>query len=359
MSKKIGVALLGLGTVGSEVLTILRENKTYFEERYSLLIQVNLVYVRDLNKKRNVSLEGIELTDKMDHIVYSDRIDVCIECMGGNGTDKTYEMIMKMIEQRKSIVMSSKKCLALYREEIIKQVDRYNVQLRFDATVGGSIPICKLFQNLAGFDTVKKMYGIVNASTNYVLSLMRNQGMDLSNAIEMAKKKGYVENDPSNDLDGWDALYKMIIVLRFGLGITLKESMNDKKQEYISVVPEKLEILENENKSYDYKSDEICYKQIFYVSQISDKEFGSFVGFVNVEKNPLLANTNSSNNIIFVEHKYGGLRAYYGKGAGGKETAVVMVEDLIDAVINQGRIYDNEAIVLKQLGRDDVDVELF
>ena len=329
MVMKVGIALLGLGTVGATVLEILRENETYFEKEFGVHICVYFVYVRDVHKKRTVSLDKITVTDDVEMIMNSPQVDVCIECMGGSGTEETFDIIMRMIEKRKHVIMSSKKCLALYKSEIIEKVNQYHVQLRYDATVGGSIPICKVFQNLSGYDPIHRMYGIANATTNYVLTLMQDKGMDYRTALEMAQKEGYAENNASDDVDGWDALYKMCILLRFGAGIDVVTDQ---------IIPKGLEAiadigLETVTDSPSEKP-EHKIKQIFYVEQLTDDKIGYYVGPITVKTDTVLGNVEGQNNIIFVKNKYGGLRAYYGKGAGGKETAAIMVEDLLDAIFN-------------------------
>lgn len=221
--------------------------------------------------------------------------------------------------------MSGKKCLALHMDEIIESVNRYKVQLRYDATVGGSIPICKVFQNLSGYDLVNKIYGIANATTNYILSLMYSEGMDYQTALELAQSEGCAENDASDDVDGWDALYKMAILLRFGMGVEIALG---------SIAPVGIEGL----KDRADRETGSKIKQIFYAEKIGADEIRVYVGPKVVKEHSLLGSVDEKNNIIFAEHKYGGRRAYYGNGAGGRETAAIMVEDLLDAVCNEVRI---------------------
>lgn len=323
MSKKIGIAILGLGTVGANVLKILQENE--FERKYNIRFCVHFAYVRDLKKKRNVSLEGIKVTDDIEEITNSSLVDVCIECMGGSGTQKTYDIITRFIKKGKHIIMSSKKCLALYKNEIIELVEENNVLLRYDATVGGSIPICNVFQCLSGYDSVNRIYGIANATTNYVLTTMNNEGLNYKEALKKAYEEGYAENDSSEDVEGWDALYKMCILMKFGLGVDV-----DPRQ----IIPKGIESILNIS---DDKS-KFKVKQIFCAERVADNKFKYYVGPVKVPKDEILGNVDWQNNIIFVEHRYGGVRAYYGAGAGGKETAAIMVEDLMNLVNKIGSL---------------------
>lgn len=344
MVKEVGVALLGLGTVGSNVLKILLENKEYFEKEFNERINVYFVYVRNVYKKRDMDLEGITLTDKVEEIINSPQVDVCVECMGGSGTEVTYDIIMRLIKRRKHIIMSSKKCLALYKNEIVENVNKYNVQLRYDATVGGSIPICKVFQNLSGYDSINKIYGIANATTNYILSLMHDKGLDYHGALELAQKEGCAENDASDDVDGRDALYKMCILLRFGMGVDIVSD---------TIIPVGIE--DPEGLSCEKNVSKI--KQIFYAEKLKEDRIRVYVGPMVVGENSVLGSVEGKDNIFFAEHKYGGRRAYYGKGAGGMETASIMIEDLLDAIHNEVRIKPAEQYKdIEQMSRDEVKI---
>lgn len=322
MKKKIGVAILGLGTVGSSVLKILKDNEEWIKAEYELEIVIRYAYVRNINKQRDLPLEGIIITDDAKEIANDNKVDVCIECMGGSGTENTFEILLKMIEKGKHIIMSSKKCLALHKNELVEYTLKYHTQLRYDATVGGGIPICKTLQNLSGYDSIHKIYGIANATTNYILSLMCEEGVDYKTAFTMAQKAGYAENDASEDVDGWDALYKMCILLRFGAGIEVDAA---------KMSPQNLGVIPN----FSYQKNGNNIKQIFYAERKKDNKIEYYVGPVVVKPNEILGDVKGQNNIIFVEHEYGGLRAYYGKGAGGKETAAIMVEDLFDIINNK------------------------
>ena len=242
-------------------------------------------------------------------------IHVCIECMGGAGADKTVEMIEAAIKKGKHIVMSSKKVLALNMSRIIDLANYYNIQLRFEATVGGAIPICRTIMSMSNKNEINKMYGIINATTNFVLTLMEKYSIDMAEALDMAKKKGFTENDSSEDIDGWDAAYKMKILA----GIGMKADINCKELEPVSMMP-----------FHHVTSDQkVKIKQIFYVER-DGNEIKYYIGPVELESSSMMYHVRDNYNIIFVESRNSGIRAYYGKGAGGKETASVIYEDLLD-----------------------------
>lgn len=317
MAKRVGIAILGLGTVGMGVYRILEENKDYFEKNLNTSFEILYCYVRDINKKRDICTENIVLTNDVNQIANDSKVQICIECMGGSGTEETYEVVSKLIDSGKHMVMSSKKALALRMDEILKLVRDNHVEFRCDATVGGSIPICRMFKSISGYDYIEEMYGITNATTNYVLSLMREEELDFDRALDEARKRGYAENDVFDDINGWDALYKMVILLKMGCGIEcdLNEMRPSNEMTFDTSFTE---------------NDDTRTKQIFYIKRVSEKSFDYYVGPVKIKPDSLLWNTEWNSNIIFVKHKFGGLRGYFGAGAGGIETASVMVEDLLD-----------------------------
>lgn len=318
MIKIIGIGFLGLGTVGSKVLGFIQENQMVAGEKVDIKFEVHSIYVRDLIKKRDVDVSGINMTSHYEEVISNPNIQICIECMGGAGTDKTYEIISAAMKNGKHVIMSSKKCLALYMNQIIEAANYYNIQLRFEATVGGAIPICRTLMNMSRNDQINKMYGIVNATTNYVLSSMEQSNTEFEQALRIAKEKGLAENDSSEDITGWDATYKMSILARVGM--------------HLDIGCEKLTPVSTNIMAGRKVSKDTSIRQAFYLERHEDNKVSYYVGPVEVQKNSILGNVKDNFNIIFTDSSSSGLRAYYGRGAGGEETAAAMYEDLLDIV---------------------------
>ena len=175
--KKIGVSILGFGTIGTSVYKILEEQKDFIAKTYGYEMVIRNILVKDINKKRNVS-DTVQIVDDVSYIVNDADTYIVVECVGGHAADETYDNVLKLIKAKKNIVFSSKKCLATYRKEIISAASENDVQIRYDATVGGGVPIFHLLDNLYGTDRIHKVYGIANASTNYILSLMKEADLD-------------------------------------------------------------------------------------------------------------------------------------------------------------------------------------
>lgn len=331
MSKVIGIGFLGLGIVGSQVVSYIKENEAYVEDVYGMKFSVLAVYVRDIKKKRDVDTSDIYLTTDVAEIVENPDIQVCIECMGGAGMEGTYDAVMKAIRKGKHVVMSSKKCLAFHGAEIIEAANQNNAQLRFEASVGGCIPICRSLMQMSKGDEVMKIYGIVNATSTYILSAMENYNIDFDEALQQAKEKGFAENNSSEDIMGLDTLNKMRILLMLGMKVDV--DCNDIK-------PISIENIGNEISN----GEDSTIRQVFYIEKTLQDDINCFVGPQILKDDSMLKSVSDNYNMIFVESKHSGLRAYYGKGAGGRETASVMFDDLIDVVQSKYRFEDIKPI---------------
>jgi homoserine dehydrogenase len=340
MTKIIGIGFLGLGTVGSQVLNLIKENQLLIEETYHIKFVVHSILVRDIDKKRDVDVSGIYMTSDYEEVIQNPNIQVCFECMGGAGNHKTYEMIKAAINNGKHVIMSSKKCLALYMNQIIEASNSNKVQLRFEATVGGAIPICRTLMSMSKNNGIKKMYGIVNATTNYIVSLMERTQMNFDKALELAKEKGFAENDPSEDIDGWDALYKMSILSRVGMNIDIA---CDK------LTPVSIRSTVDKRKALRKITTNNKVRQIFYIERLENNNISYYIGPVELEMNSMLSSVKENYNMIFVESRNSGLRAFYGKGAGGIETASVMYEDLLDIFKNSFRFEAAKKVKCKNI----------
>lgn len=341
--QKVGVAFIGFGTVGEEVFKLLKESHLLGDNKFEIEFEVHAIFVRDINKKRIVDVSDIHITSNYLDIINNPDIQICIECMGGAAANKTVEIVEAAIKKGKHIVMSSKKVFAHNMSYIIDLASYYNVQLRFEATVGGSIPICRTLMSMSSTDEISRMYGVINATTNYVLSLMEKWDIDMDKAIDIAKKKGITENDSSEDIDGWDAAYKMKILTGIGMKVDINCS---------EVYPVSMNTYKNEKK---FKNTII--RQIFYVER-NDNKISYYIGPVELEKTNMMYNVRDNYNIVFVDSRSSGIRAYYGKGAGGKETASAMHEDLLDIIKHNYWLELSEKAICEKLNVNKINLVL-
>jgi homoserine dehydrogenase len=312
--KKIGIALFGLGTVGREVFLQLEANRRYLQEEFHIDACILAIYVKDLSKKRDIKLDGIHLTNDVQEILHNPQIQLCVECMGGVGDDITKQIVEEALKSGKHVIMSSKKTLANNLSDFLKLAQESKVQLRFDACVGGGIPICQVLLNSSSENHIKKIYGIINATTNFILTAMEEHQWSFEQALTVAKQKGYAENEWATDLDGWDAIYKMKILA----GLAWKKDLVEQNLQPTSLFEQNGCSLERTG-----------IRQLFYIEEKAGI-ISYYVGPFDVSKFPAFKHVSGTQNCVMVDYENSGLRSFYGNGAGGKETASVMIEDLFD-----------------------------
>jgi homoserine dehydrogenase len=314
--KKIKVGLLGLGIVGAELANIISSNKEAVKQKYGIEMEIGKAFVRDLQKKRSTDIAPSSLTNDA-YEVLSDSDIVC-ECMGGSGTETTKDYVIRCIESGKPVIMSSKKVIALYGKDILDLCMSKKSLIRFDATVGGGIPIAKVIKECFKGERITKAVGILNATSNYIYSSMERKGYSFEQALKKAQELGYAENDPTEDIDGFDALYKVVVLSLFAMKswVNIKE-MSTKSFSSIDLIDMK------------YAQD-LGYK--IKPLAILEKKNGTFiyrVGPCLIAENHIAANIINNFNIIVFEGSNSGKLGFYGQGAGSKPTASAMYDDLI------------------------------
>ena len=317
--KKVNVAILGFGIVGSKVYEIIQENRNTWRKQYQIEVQVVQVLVKNKKKKRSVMIDSSLLTENPSDLVNRLDVDLCFECMGGGSCDSTKEYILQLLEQKKDVIMSSKKCLALYGDEILKTARKNGRTVRFEATVGGGIPIIQSIQNSSYGEQIQKIYGVLNATSNYILSKMILEGMSYEAALNAAKEAGYAENDPSEDVEGMDAAYKLMLLVKEAMGREV--SMEQFRRVSIeNVTPEMI---------VEAKQQHEVFKQVAYARITKDGKVDVSVEPQRISEQSILNCAAENNNIICTEGTRTGMRAYFGQGAGANPTASVMIDDLL------------------------------
>lgn len=322
MAKVVKIGFLGLGVVGGRLLEILRENQQKLMAEYGIEIIPEVVLVRDPTKARAIDLSGLRLTTDENELIENEEISILVECMGGAGTEQTRDILLRAMKRKKHIIMSSKKCLASYCKEILETAEDNGDQIRYDATVGGGIPICSILRNMAKGEEITGIYGILNSTSNYILSSIHEEGVTFSEAVEAAKKKGYTENDPSEDVDGWDAAYKLVILMNLGMNLTC---------EMKSIHPEPMKVVISDADQLQQNS---LVKQVAFARRDEDNSISYYVGPCQMKADKLLARVNGNNNMILIESRESGVRAFYGQGSGAGPTASIMYDDLLDVLCN-------------------------
>ncbi|MBQ7058194.1 MAG: homoserine dehydrogenase [Firmicutes bacterium] len=321
--KTVGIGILGLGTIGGELVQIILKNQPRIREFYGIDLQIRGIFVRDVTKKRAIDTTGLPLTDNAESIIEDENVQLIMECMGGSGTEHTYPLIKRAIELKKNVVMSSKKVLALHGQELLELSRKNKSVLCYDATVGGGIPIEKVVENSFYYQEIRKIYGILNGTSNFICSNMFLKHKSFKQALKEAQKLGYAENDPSDDIDSYDALYKAEI-----LALMCMERIFDlnavKPRTIRGISNFDFEMLEEEG--YTIKplvSLEIKGEDLYYI-------IGPAV--VSIEDN-VVSGVDANNNIIAVIGSKSGELSFSGQGAGKSPTASVMFDDLLNTLL--------------------------
>lgn len=318
--ESIKIGLLGCGTVGTGVLKVFRKNGKIITEKVGRPLEVKKVLVRDKNKKREAVDEAILTTDPKE-ILEDPEIKIVVEVMGG--IDPTKEYILHALKNGKSVVTANKDLLALFGKELLETADSCNVDLRFEASVAGGIPIIgPLKESLAG-NKIKKVLGIINGTTNYILTKMHAHDSDFGEVLKEAQRLGYAEADPTADIEGLDAARKIAILA--SIAFNSRVTFSDVYVEGITKIT-----------SYDiYYAKELGYViKLLGIAQEEKDEIDVRVHPVFIPSHHPLASVDDVYNAVYVEGDAVGDAMFFGRGAGELPTASAVVGDIIAVARN-------------------------
>jgi len=218
--KEIKVGLIGFGTVGSGVARILQINSRLIEKRMGAKLILKRIADVDLRTDRGVKLRPGVLTSRAEDVIQDPEIDILMELIGGIEPAKTF--ILKAIRSRKHIVTANKALLALHGDEIFREAHRFGVDVNFEASVGGGIPLIRSIKEGLVANRIHSIFGILNGTSNYILSKMTDEGGNFREVLKEAQQKGYAEADPTYDIEGIDAAHKLAILARLAFGTPLR-----------------------------------------------------------------------------------------------------------------------------------------
>lgn len=322
LKKTLKVAVLGLGTVGSGLPIILQEQKDKIEQIAGMEIIITKALVRDVKAKKGLAQKyDIKLVLDIKEIVQDSEIDVVVELIGG--VELARDFIKEALNARKHVVSANKDLVATYGEELITLAKAQKVNFYYEAAVAGGIPILRTLSSSLSADGIYEVLGIINGTTNYMLTQMAQKGKTYNEALASAQELGFAEADPTNDVDGIDAAYKMVILTAFAYGI--KISLDNVEKQGIRAL-----------QSQDVKNANLL-GYVFKLIGCSRKQKDGLdvsVAPALVSKNHLLANVHNEMNAVFVKSAGIGESMYYGPGAGSLPTATSVVSDLIEIAKN-------------------------
>lgn len=319
--KAISVGLLGLGTVGSGVVQIINKNQDKLIHQVGCPVEIKKVLVKDKNKKRDIPIQKELLTLNVDEILEDPEIDVVIEVMGG--IEETRKHLLKALENKKHVVTANKDLMALYGPELLSVATKNRCDLFYEASVAGGIPILRGLVDGLASDRITKMMGIVNGTTNFILTKMTKFGSPYKEVLAEAQALGYAESDPTADVEGLDAARKMAILAT--LGFSMNIDLTDVSVKGITNITKQ---------DLDY-SKRLGYtiKLIGIASRTGEKVEVSVQPTLIPETHPL-ASVNDEYNAVYVYGEAVGETMFYGPGAGSLPTATSIVSDLVGVMKN-------------------------
>ncbi len=314
--KTLKVGMLGAGVVGSQIARLLIANKSDLASRAGANLELVSIAVKDTKLKRD-GISAALLTNDAKSIVNDPQIDLVIEVIGG--IDPAKELILTALKNGKSVVTANKALLAKHGAELYAAADKANVDLYYEAAVAGAIPILRpLRESLVG-DHVIRVMGIVNGTTNYILTKMDENGAAFADALKEAQALGFAESDPSADIEGFDAAAKAAILA--GLAFHSRVTDNDVYREGISkITAADVKVA---------KAMEMVIKLLAIAELTPEGAVSVRVHPALISRNHPLASVRDSFNAVFVEAESAGQMMFYGKGAGGEPTASAILGDLV------------------------------
>jgi homoserine dehydrogenase len=315
--KPINVGLLGIGTVGSGTWDVLQRNASEIERRAGRAIRISRIADKDLGRARKIAGTKAKITSDAFEVVRAKGIDIVVELIGG--TTIARDLVLEAIRNGKHVVTANKALLATHGNEIFAAAQKKGVMVAFEASVAGGIPIIKALREGLAANRIEWIAGIINGTSNFILSEMRDKGLPFATALKDAQKKGYAEADPTFDIEGVDAAHKLTILSALAFGIPMQFS---------KAYTEGISKLTQEDIRY---AEQLGYRiKLLGITKRKNKGIELRVHPTLVPARRLIANVEGVMNAILVNGDAVGATMYYGAGAGSQPTASAVVADLVD-----------------------------
>ncbi|MBI5969423.1 MAG: homoserine dehydrogenase [Deltaproteobacteria bacterium] len=314
--KQVSIALLGCGQVGTGLVKLLQQQRNFIERRTGIRLRIKRILVRDSAKKRQVRISGI--TDNIRHILDDKDIDIAVELIGGIEPARSY--ILKLLQSGKHVVTANKAVLAHYGSEIQEIAQRIGREVYYESAVCAGVPVIRSIKEGLLANRISLLMGILNGTTNYILSRMSEEGISLNNGLKQAQQYGFAEPDPAIDLQGIDTAHKLNILA--SLSFAIKVRPQDIYTEGITGI--ELEDIKNANE-FGY-----VIKLLAIAREIGRNKLELKVHPAMIPKVHPLAAVRNEFNALYLHGNAVGEMMFYGKGAGAMPTASAILSDIIE-----------------------------
>lgn len=315
--RQINVGLIGFGTVGVGVVKILQHNSGLIEKRMGTKIVLKRIADIDLKTDRGVKLRPGLLTKNAEDVIGDPEIDIVMELIGGIEPAKTF--IRKAIQNGKHIVTANKALLALHGDEIVGLAQRHRVDINFEASVGGGIPLIRSIKEGLVANRIHSIFGILNGTSNYILSKMTDEGGDFKEVLKEAQRKGYAEADPTYDIEGIDAAHKLTILIRLAFGTPFQF-----KEVFIGGISGITPLDIQFSREFGYRI------KLLAIAKLDGGKMEARVHPTMIPEHHLLATVHGVFNAVYINGDAVGPTLFYGQGAGQMATGSAVVSDLVD-----------------------------
>ena len=315
--KPIQVGLLGIGTVGSGTFNVLKRNQEEIKRRAGRGIEITMVADLDMDRARSLVGPDVNVVNDARAVIANPDIDIVVELIGGYGVAKA--LVMEAISAGKHVVTANKALLAVHGTEIFAAASAKGVMVAFEAAVAGGIPIIKALREGLTANSIQWIAGIINGTTNFILSEMRDKGLDFDVVLKEAQKLGYAEADPTFDIEGVDAAHKVTLMSAIAFGIPVQ---------FDKAHVEGITQLSGTDIRY---AEQLGYRiKLLGITRRTEAGVELRVHPTLVPSKRLIANVEGAMNAVVVQGDAVGTTLYYGKGAGSEPTASAVIADLVD-----------------------------
>jgi homoserine dehydrogenase len=338
MKQQINVGLIGLGTVGTGVLKIFNNMAKHIEERAGAPVVIKKIVTKDASKAKDVKFDKSIISKSLDDILEDDSIDIVVELIGGY--EPALSIILKSFENKKHVVTANKAVLAKYWDKVHVAAERNKTLIYFEASVGGGIPVIQGLNEGLVANKIEFIYGILNGTTNYILTKMLKENISFDKALTMAQKIGFAEADPTFDIKGIDSAHKLGILANIAYGETIdlekiyKEGIDKINLEDIFYAKEELDLV----------------VKLLAITKIHGDKIEIRVNPTFIPKDHLLASVDDEYNAIYIEGDNVGKTMFYGRGAGELPAASAVVSDIIYVA---RQIYNETAGILPLISHSE------
>lgn len=321
VAESVKVGLLGLGTVGTGVASIITRHQKELQHQVGCPVEIKKVVVRDKQKFRESLIQDSLLTEDPYDVIQDQEIDIVVEVIGG--VEQTKEWLLDALKQKKHVVTANKDLMAIHGAQLLKTAVENQCDLYYEASVAGGIPILRSLSDGLSADRIKKIMGIVNGTTNYILTKMSTEGSSYEDVLKQAQDLGFAESDPTSDVEGLDAARKMAILAT--LGFSAPVSLNDVSVEGISNISD-TDLHYAERLGYTMK--------LIGIADRTDGKIDVSVRPTLLPNEHPLSSVHNEYNAVYIHGEAVGETMFYGPGAGSLPTATAVVSDLVTVMKN-------------------------